>query len=64
MLNILSVSLASGIFLVAISALSQFCFLHLRKGQTYPQEQESIPSSEVRYAINDALDAEKVMNIL
>lgn len=60
MLNILSVSLASGIFLIAISALRQFCFPHVRKGEMYAQEHRSLPSSEIKFAVNESLDPEKV----
>ncbi|KAG8634541.1 hypothetical protein MANES_17G051000v8, partial [Manihot esculenta] len=63
LLNILSVSLASGIFLIAISALRQFCFPHMRKGEMYAQEHRSLPSSEIKFAVNESLDPEKLQEI-
>ncbi|XP_065878726.1 uncharacterized protein [Euphorbia lathyris] len=60
--KILSVTLASGIFIVSISTLCQFCFPHLRRGQTYPQEHRTIPSSELELAVNEASDAEKLQD--
>ncbi|WCJ27119.1 hypothetical protein M5689_008891 [Euphorbia peplus] len=62
LLKVLSVLLASGIFLVSISTVCQFLFPNLRKKQTYPQEHGSILSSEAEPAVNDALDAEKVQD--
>ena len=59
-MNVLSVTLVSGIFLVSISALSQFCLPHLRKGRMYAQENSSLPSSEIQFAVNESLDAAKV----
>ncbi|XP_050212792.1 uncharacterized protein LOC126664444 [Mercurialis annua] len=60
LLNILSVGLASGIFLIAISALSQFCFPHLRRGQTHSQKQMFPPSSEIEHMVNESVDDEKL----
>ncbi|KAI5590926.1 hypothetical protein BDE02_04G043600 [Populus trichocarpa] len=60
LMNVLSVTLVSGIFLVSISALSQFCLPHLRKGRMYAQENSSLPSSEIQFAVNESLDAAKL----
>ncbi|KAJ4703564.1 Deneddylase ORF24 [Melia azedarach] len=56
-LKILSVTLASGIFLVTISALGQLCLPHLCKGKKFSGEHRSLPSSEIQYAIHQPLDA-------
>ncbi|XP_021637453.2 uncharacterized protein LOC110633254 isoform X1 [Hevea brasiliensis] len=60
LLNILSASLASGIFLITITALRQFSFPHIRKGEMYAQEHRSPPSSEIKFAVNESQDAEKL----
>ncbi|XP_037491253.1 uncharacterized protein LOC105649606 isoform X1 [Jatropha curcas] len=60
LLKILSVGLATGIFLVAISALGHIFFPLLRKGEIYTQQLGSPPSSEIEYAINESLDNEKL----
>lgn len=60
LMNVLSVTLVSGIFLVSISALSQFGLPHLRKGRMYAQENSSLPSSEIQFAVNESLDAAKL----
>ncbi|XP_015576889.2 uncharacterized protein LOC8259167 isoform X1 [Ricinus communis] len=59
-LKFLSVSLISGIFLIAISAFSRFYFPHLHKQQTYNQEHRSPPSSEIEHSVNESLHAEKL----
>ncbi|KAI4296833.1 hypothetical protein L6164_036756 [Bauhinia variegata] len=58
--KIFSVTLASGIFLVAISALGQLCLPHLCKGGRSPGEHRSLPSSEVHSAIQEFSDATKL----
>lgn len=63
-MNVLSVTLVSGIFLVSISALSQFCLPHLRKGRMYAQENSSLPSSEIQFAVNESLNAFKGIHML
>ena len=60
LLKLLSVSLASGILLVAISALGQFGLPYLHKGGKYLGERRSIPSSEVDSALNQCSDTVKV----
>ncbi|XP_062013059.1 uncharacterized protein LOC133729541 isoform X2 [Rosa rugosa] len=60
LLKLLSVSLASGILLVAISALGQFGLPYLHKGGKYLREHRSIPSSEVDSALNQCSDAVKL----
>ncbi|KAG2687743.1 hypothetical protein I3760_09G064700 [Carya illinoinensis] len=55
--KMLSVSLATGVFLVIISALGQLGLPYLSKGGTYRVEGGSLPSSEVDYALNMSLDA-------
>lgn len=55
----LSVSLASGVFLVIISAFSQLGLPYLNRGR-YPAEHRSLPSSEVDRALNLSLDTRKV----
>lgn len=59
-MNVLSVTLVSGIFLISISALSQFSLPHLRKGRMHAQENSFLPSSEIQFAVNEPLDAAKV----
>ncbi|KAK2642327.1 hypothetical protein Ddye_024090 [Dipteronia dyeriana] len=59
-LNILSVTLASGIFLIAISALGQLCLPHLCKREKYLGEQTSPPSSEIESIMNQPVDDAKL----
>ncbi|XP_031284088.1 uncharacterized protein LOC116142819 isoform X2 [Pistacia vera] len=59
-LKILSVTLASGIFLVAISALGQFFLPHLYKGDKYPRQNRLLPSSQTEPAIHQLADAAKL----
>ncbi|KAL5774373.1 hypothetical protein ACOSP7_011930 [Xanthoceras sorbifolium] len=59
-LKVLSVTLASGIFLITISALGQLCLPRLRKGEKYLGEQTSLPSSEIESIINQPVDAAKL----
>ncbi|KAJ6364258.1 hypothetical protein OIU76_029241 [Salix suchowensis] len=60
LMNVLSVTLVSGIFLISISALSQFSLPHLRKGRMHAQENSFLPSSEIQFAVNEPLDAAKL----
>ncbi|KAK9267859.1 hypothetical protein L1049_010296 [Liquidambar formosana] len=60
MLKLLSVSLASGIFLVTIGVLGQIFLPHIHKGKKYTRNHYSIPSSEVDYTQHQALDATKL----
>ncbi|KAJ6707123.1 DENEDDYLASE [Salix viminalis] len=60
LMNVLSVTLVSGIFLISISALSQFSLPHLRKGRMHAQENSFLPSSEIQFAANEPLDAAKL----
>ncbi|XP_058771507.1 uncharacterized protein LOC131644913 [Vicia villosa] len=55
----LSVILASGMFLVAISALGQFRLPELSKERKHPVEHRSLPTSEVN-VMHDFLDTTKV----
>ncbi|XP_027356593.1 uncharacterized protein LOC113865952 isoform X2 [Abrus precatorius] len=57
--KLLSVTLASGLFLVAISALGQFCLPRLCKERKDPVEHRYLPSSEVNVAMHDFFDATK-----
>ncbi|KAK7246429.1 hypothetical protein RIF29_41297 [Crotalaria pallida] len=59
LLKLVSVALASGIFLAAISALGHFCLRPLLKERKYPVEHRSLPSSEVNITMNDFLDSTK-----
>ncbi|XP_062162628.1 uncharacterized protein LOC133869603 isoform X2 [Alnus glutinosa] len=59
LLKMLSVSLASGVFLVIISAFSQLGLPYLSRGR-YPAEHRSLPSSEVDCALNLSLDTRKL----
>ncbi|XP_059439590.1 uncharacterized protein LOC132172155 isoform X2 [Corylus avellana] len=59
LLKMLSVGLASGVFLVLISAFSQLGLPYLSRGR-YPAEHRSLPSSEVDSALNLSLDARKL----
>ncbi|KAL9321164.1 hypothetical protein ACSQ67_013003 [Phaseolus vulgaris] len=58
--KLLSVTLASGIFLVAISALGQFCLPWLCKERKQSVEHRSLPSSHVKVSMHDFLDATKL----
>ncbi|KAG4383757.1 hypothetical protein AAZX31_13G135600 [Glycine max] len=58
--KLLSFALASGIFLVAISALGQFCLPWLCKERKHSVEHRSLPSSEVNVAMNDFFDTKKL----
>lgn len=55
--KLLSVTLASGIFLVAISVLGQFCLPWLGKGSKHFVEHRSLPSAEVNVGMHEYLDA-------
>ncbi|KAK7302864.1 hypothetical protein RJT34_13761 [Clitoria ternatea] len=57
--KLLSVILASGVFLVAINALGQFCLPHLWKDRKHPVQHKSLSSSEVNVATRDFLDETK-----
>ena len=59
-LKMMSVSLASGVFLVIISALGQLGLPHLSKGGRYRVEHRPLPSSEVDCALIQSLDAREV----
>lgn len=59
-MSILSVTLATGIFLVSISVLGQFYFPHPRKRQMNVEEHRPPSASEVECALNESLDAAKV----
>ncbi|KAF5729133.1 hypothetical protein HS088_TW21G01291 [Tripterygium wilfordii] len=59
-MNILSITLVSGIFLVAISALGQIFLPYLRKGQNFPINFRSLPSSENKHAVHQSSDATKL----
>ncbi|KAH9748888.1 Deneddylase [Citrus sinensis] len=59
-LKILSVTLASGIFLVAISALGQRSSPHLHKGEKFSGELRSLASSEIWNALRQPVDAVKL----
>lgn len=56
----LSISLATGVFLVIISAVGQLGLPHLSKGGRYRVEDGSLPSSEADYALNTSLDPTRV----
>ncbi|PON77936.1 deneddylase [Parasponia andersonii] len=55
MLKMLSVTVASGIFVIAISALGQLCFPRLKLGK-YSWERRSLPASEVESVLHVSLD--------
>ncbi|KAL9455986.1 hypothetical protein AB3S75_005253 [Citrus x aurantiifolia] len=59
-LKILSVTLASGIFLVTISALSQRSSPHLHKGEKFSGELRSLASSEIWNVLRQPVDAVKL----
>lgn len=58
--KMLSIGVASAVFLVVVSALGQLGLPHLRKGGRYPAENKSLPSSVVDYTLNLSLDFPKV----
>ncbi|XP_050367287.1 uncharacterized protein LOC126785704 [Argentina anserina] len=58
--KLLSVSLASGILLVTVSAIGQFGLPSPHKGGKYLRENMSIPSSEVDSTLNQCSDAMKL----
>lgn len=60
LLRMLSVTLASGIFLISISALGQLGFPYPHKGAKYLREDRSFPSSEVDGALYQSVDAVKL----
>lgn len=59
-LRMLPITVASGIFLITISALCQRGFPYPNKGGKYSREHISIPSSEVGSALYQSVDAVKV----
>ncbi|XP_021830232.1 uncharacterized protein LOC110770401 isoform X2 [Prunus avium] len=60
LLRVLSVTLASGIFLITISALGQLGYPYPHKGRKYLREDRSFPSSEVDGALYQSVDALKL----
>ncbi|KAI9120973.1 hypothetical protein K1719_008006 [Acacia pycnantha] len=60
LLKLLSVTLASGILLVAINALGQLFLPHLPKGGKHLGELRSLSSSEVLSTLYESLDANKL----
>lgn len=56
----LSIALASGIFFVAIRAFSQVSLPDLKKEGKHHLDFNSVPSSQVGCALEDALDPTKV----
>ncbi|KAL6282398.1 hypothetical protein ACE6H2_013327 [Prunus campanulata] len=60
LLRMLSVTLASGIFLITISALGQLGYPYPHKGRKYLREDRSFPSSEVDGALYQSVDAVKL----
>lgn len=60
LLRMLPITVASGIFLITISALCQRGFPYPNKGGKYSREHISIPSSEVGSALYQSVDAVKV----
>lgn len=59
-MKMFSVTLASGLFLITISALGQLYLPHLRKYGKFLWKQGSPPSSEVKNALHQSLDADQV----
>ncbi|EXC30544.1 hypothetical protein L484_015035 [Morus notabilis] len=55
LLKMLSITVASGIFIIAISALGQLCLPHLKVGN-YIRESQSLSSSEVESLLHQSLD--------
>lgn len=60
LLKMLSVTLASGIFLIAISALGQICLPQLQKFGKHTGEQRSLSSSDVDSSLHESLDTAEV----
>lgn len=60
LLRIFSVTLASGIFLIAVSALGHLCLPRLHKFGKHTGEHRPVPSSEVDSSMNLSLDAAEV----
>ncbi|KAI5331680.1 hypothetical protein L3X38_021806 [Prunus dulcis] len=60
LVRMLSATLASGIFLITISALGQLGFTYPHKGGKYLREDRSFPSSEVDGALYQSADAVKL----
>ncbi|KAJ4840403.1 hypothetical protein Tsubulata_002062 [Turnera subulata] len=60
LMNILSVSLATGMFLIAVAAFSNFGFPQLWKRQSFVRKHQSLPASETQIAVNESFDAEKL----
>lgn len=60
LLKLLSVTLASGIFLVAINALGQLYLPRLPKGGKHLGELRSLSSPEVHSTLHESLDANKL----
>ncbi|GMJ14702.1 ANGULATA 10 [Hibiscus trionum] len=59
-LKVVSATIASGIVLITISALSQFSFPHLGKGGKYPGGSRSPSSSITEYTTIQCVDTEKL----
>ncbi|OMO65247.1 UDP-glucuronosyl/UDP-glucosyltransferase [Corchorus olitorius] len=59
-LRIVSATIASGIFLITISTLSQFRFPHQHKGGKYPRESGSQPSSITESTPIQSINTEKL----
>lgn len=60
LLKFVSATLASGTFLIAFSALNQFCFPQLQKVLKYPGGQKSTQSSQIEPMINRYTDNEQL----
>ncbi|GAV76969.1 hypothetical protein CFOL_v3_20442, partial [Cephalotus follicularis] len=60
LLKILSFGVASGVFLIVISALGQFCLPHLPKGGIYLGGNKSLSSSEIECTVHQSLDGAKL----
>ncbi|KAL1335863.1 hypothetical protein AAHE18_10G019700 [Arachis hypogaea] len=58
--KLLSVSLASGIFLFAVTALGQLCLPHLFKEKKHLVDHRSLPSSEINVVMHGSSDATKL----
>lgn len=58
--KILSVILASGTFLVAVTVLGQISLPHLVRSAKNIGETRSLPSAEINYVPHQTVDSEKV----
>ncbi|XP_052182088.1 uncharacterized protein LOC127794864 isoform X2 [Diospyros lotus] len=60
LLKFLSITLASGFFLITISIFRQICLPYLHGGRNYPEKNQSLQSSVVNHLEHQAMESSKL----